>query len=565
MGFFPVALATATLAVASVFEFSPKGDSDRSAEVQAALNEVQKTGGELHFAHGDYHFYSPVKMDFYVSNHDNENPHRVFVPITNATDVALVGEGAEFILHGEGIAVALVDTRRVTVKGIGVDWAAPYYTETRVVRLDGDRPVIRPALPEFKLLVDGKGLLRSDSEGFVRTPRLAAIFAADDRRFLQFFWFPGQVTDLKDGTYRFENRWKEPLSEPKNGSLRRPMAVGDLVLLRDPHRPNPAVFLYRAHDSLLEDVAVHSSAGMGVIAQRSENVTCRGSGKPLDYRAGSFARKGSGRFTSSQADATHFSNCRGQIVVENCLFEGMCDDAINVHSTCLRIEKVYARDHLLCKYMHKQAVGFEVFLPGEKLRAIRSRTLENAPTTVQVSAVEMKAVDLVELKLSDPLPDGFGVGDAVENADWQPSVDFRNNIVRLSVPRATLFTTPGKVTCEGNLFESISGQAVHISADAFDWYESGSCQDVTIRNNVFRDVHRNSGKGVIQINPNVKDLPGQNVRYHRNIVIENNLFEQKRGPLLFARSVENLIWRQNQVHGNNSFDIEYCEGVQIQD
>jgi len=562
MGLIPLVLATAIVAVASFFEFTPRGGEDRSAEVLKALSSV-RTGGELRFARGEYHFFGPAKMDFHVSNHDNENPHRVFLPVTNATGVALIGDGAEFIMHGEGIAIALIDTRRVTVKGIGIDWAVPYYTETRVVRFEGDCPVVRPALPEFKLFVDDKGFIRSDSEGFVRTPRLAAVFDHDDRKFQQFFWISGKATGLGDGTFRFENSWKEPMSEPKDGSLRRPMAVGDLVLLRDPYRPNPAVFLYRAHDSLLEDVAVHSSAGMGIIAQRSENVTCRGSGKPLDRRAGSFARTGSGRFTSSQADATHFSNCRGKITVENCLFEGMCDDAINVHSTCLRIDRVYARDHILCKYMHPQAVGFEVFLPGERLRAIRSRTLENSESTVKVASAEMKAVNLVELKLAEPLPEGFGEGDAVENADWQPAVDFRNNIVRLSVPRATLFTTPGKVVCEDNLFESISGQAVHISADAYDWYESGACRDVIIRNNVFRDVRRNSGKGVIQINPNVKDLPAQRQRYHRNIVIEGNLFEQQRGPLLFARSVENLIWHDNQVKGNNSFDIEYCEGVQI--
>ena len=59
---------------------------------------------------------------------------------------------------------------------------------------------------------------------------------------------------------------------------------------------------------------------MGVIAQRCENVTLRGSGAAADRTAGSFARKGSGIETSLQVDATHFSNCKGLVLVENCFF-----------------------------------------------------------------------------------------------------------------------------------------------------------------------------------------------------------------------------------------------------
>ena len=66
-----------------------------------------------------------------------------------------------------------------------------------------------------------------------------------------------------------------------------------------------------------------------------------------------------------------------------------------------------------------------------------------------------------------------------------------------------------------------------LSADAWDWYESGACEDITIRKNVFRDCLLVRGKGVIQIAPNVKDLKAQRRRYHRNVVIKENVFEQE--------------------------------------
>jgi hypothetical protein len=133
------------------------------------------------------------------------------------------------------------------------------------------------------------------------------------------------------------------------------------------------------------------------------------------------------------------------------------------------------------------------------------------------------------------------------------------------VPRATLFTTPGKIVCENNLFDNVSGQAVHMSADAWDWYESGACQDIVIRGNIFRDCMLNSGKGVIQITPNVKELHNQKKRYHRNIVVENNVFDQFKGPLVYARSVSNLVWRANKVVRKGGYDLSFVEAVKIEE
>ena len=347
-----------------------------------------------------------------------------------------------------------------------------------------------------------------------------------------------------------------------------PLAPGDFATLRSPVRPNPTVLMYRADETVLENCAVHAADGMGIVAQRSANVTVRGTGRPEGRLAGSFARAGTRRRLSLQADATHSSNCRGRVTVENCLFEGMNGDAINVHSTCLCIiGRVDSPTLILCEYRHSQSIGFEVFLPGERLRFIRAKTMEPVERVTKVVAAEMQDARHVLLELADPLPEEIAVGDAVENADCQPSVVFRGNVVRNPSPRATLFTTPGKVVCESNVFEHVSAQAVLLSADAWNWYESGACRDVTIRGNVFRDVCILGGRGVIQISPNVKDLSAQKARYHRNIRVEGNVFEQAKGPLLYARSVSNLVWRANDVSKvpaeARTYDVQFCEAVEI--
>lgn len=541
----------------------PDGEADMTESVLRAVDAVRAAGGgEVRFARGVYHFRSPAAMRFYVSNHDNPMPRNVFLPVTNLSHVALVGDGADFVFHGEGIGLALMDSKCVKVRGIRFDYATPFFTETRFLRFDGGRAVFRTAPPQFRLEVED-GQLVSVGEGWRGKPRLAGFFAGDTREFLGWVWLSGKAEALGDNTFRLADDWSSK-------RFLRPPVKGDVLMVRDPYRPNPAVFLCRAHDTLLEDCVIHASAGMGLIAQRSENVTVRGSGRAADRTAGSFVKEGLGRLTSLQADATHFSNCRGQVTVENCLFEGMGDDAINVHSTCLQIEGISGRS-IVCRYRHAQSVGFEVFLPGERLRFIRAQTMEEVDGTVVVTSAKRMAPDLVELTLASPPPPEIGVGDAVENADWQPSVAFRGNIVRNSTPRATLFTTPGRVVCESNLFEHVAGQPIHISADAWDWYESGGCRDVTVRGNIFRDCMAVRGKGLIQISPNIRNPERQKVHYHRNIVIEGNRFEQFPVPLVYARSVSNLVWRANVVEWNThrparpgaSFDIDRCDAVQI--
>ena len=555
------AICAASSAGANTMEngaFEPRGGEDRTAEVLAAV----KSGATLRFAKGEYHFRSPAKLHYYISNHDNPQPHSVFLPVTNVTDFAMYGDEAVFVFHGSGVGLTLMDTRRVTMKGIAFEWARPPFSEARVVKFDGEGVVLKPDPVRFPMTVE-KGRLIAVGEGWRNHVPLIEAFDGETLDPVMGVNGMGKVAALADGTLRVEmgrSKWR----------MARPLHEGDVALIRSPYRPSPGISFCRAHDTLVEDCSWHGGDGMGLVAQRCENVTLRGSGKASDRKAGAFARKGSGCATALQADATHFSNCKGLVLVENCLFEATVDDAINVHSTCLRIESVPKPDTLVCRYMHKQSTGFEVFLPGERLRFIKAATLENGVESI-VKEARITDHRHAVITLAEPVPHGYAPGDAVENADWQPAVVFRNNIARKICARAVLLTTPGKTVIEGNLFDKVSSQVIQLEGDASGWYESGACRDVTIRNNVFRGCAFMRGEGIIQIRPNMKDIKSQKERYHRNIVVERNRFETPRIPLLRACSVSNLVWRDNKVvyddsfpaRGKEPFVVDYSDGVEI--
>ena len=127
--------------------------------------------------------------------------------------------------------------------------------------------------------------------------------------------------------------------------------------------------MYHDTNTTLENIQVHYAEGMGLLAQMSENIT-------LDKFSVCLRGKDDPRYFTTQADATHFSGCKGLIRSVGGLYEGMMDDAINVHGTYLKVVKRVDDRTLVGRYMHGQSWGFEWGCPGDEVQFIRSNTME---------------------------------------------------------------------------------------------------------------------------------------------------------------------------------------------
>ena len=70
---------------------------------------------------------------------------------------------------------------------------------------------------------------------------------------------------------------------------------------------------------------------------------------------------------------------------------------------------------------------------------------------------------------------------------------------------------------------------------------------------------------MILVDPQVKDLAGQRERYHRNILVEGNRFDDFSVPLVAGHSVSNLVVRNNVVSNDvATVDLTHSEGVCVQ-
>lgn len=533
--------AAAAVVNAAKFGMRPGVRKDQGPALRSAISALRRRGGGvLTIPKGVYHFYpeGAQNMTFNISNHDQPLIHPVCVPLVDVRNVKVEGNGSLFLFHGKVIPLLVMDSRNVTISSLAVDYERSYHSEGRIVAMDDKHTEVefdKKAYPyeivnnRFVFIGEGWREGMQTCMAFQKGTRHIAPYTSD-------LYWNGHVEQLAGNRVRMEWDLKSKGLKP-----------GDTLVFRNWGRPHPGCVVYRAEDTRLKNVALHQSSGMALLAQRSRNVSMEGGGV--------FIRKGSGRVHTSSADATHFSNVRGEIKVEDALFEGMMDDAINVHSTCLGVNEVMDKHTLRCAYKHGQAVGFEVALPGERIRFIKGPTLEPGELAV-VKSVIKKSEREVLITVEGNLPETVQAGDAVENADFYPSVVFRNNTVRNNRARGTLFTTPEKVLVEGNLFDHSSGSAILLAGDAQGWYESGACHEVVIRNNTFINSLTSRFQftnAIISIYPEVKKLDLQKDYYHRNVLIENNVFKTFDVPLLFAISTDNIKFINNKVIYNNDF------------
>lgn len=240
------------------------------------------------------------------------------------------------------------------------------------------------------------------------------------------------------------------------------------------------------------------------------------------------------------------------------------DDAINVHGTYLRVVDREDDKTLIGQYMHPQTYGFLWGEAGDSVQFIASKTMECFGKRNQIASIEAidRAVDqgVTQFRIHfvgalDPAIQG-GDTYGIENLTWTPEVLFERNTIRNNRARGSLFSTPKRTIVQDNLFDHTSGTAILLCGDCNGWYETGACQDVLIRRNHFVNSLTNLFQftnAVISIYPEIPDLANQQRYFHSGIVIEENEFETFDQPILYAKSVDGLVFRNNIIRQNNDY------------
>ena len=521
---------------------------------------------QLVFNKGNYHFYpeQAFEKELYISNHSDKNPKKIAFLLESFKNLTIEGNSASFIFHGEIIPFEIFKSENTTLRNFSINWERPAFSQ-------GTIETIEKEYFDFRL--------HPDSLYEIKDKRL--FFCGED-------WgqFGGwmQAHDGATGRIKYntgDGAGLEINIEIMNAEAIEPGLVrlhfplpdfynqGDAIVIRHLDRDNPAVHVFKSKDTLIESTKIHCSLGMGIIGQRSENISIRHlSVSPPPE---------SDRLMTTFADGTHFSGCKGIVSVTNSEFEYMFDDAINVHGTYVQFVKKSASNSLIAKLCEPQSLNMELFEQGDKVNLVDSATmLFYHELTVQCSRLISKTE--IEISFIENLPFCLQKGDAIDNTSWFPEVIFSNNSIKKNRARGVLINSSKKTLIENNYIQT-SGSPILIAGDCNHWFESGPVGlkgSLKIRNNIFDACLTNLYQfthAQISIDPEIEDTAQGAPCYHRDIHIEDNLFKVFDAPILFARSVKGLHFKGNTIETIDIFkpfhynsyiiSLEACKQVKI--
>lgn len=536
-------LASLASAAVEVTLTAPAGaETDCVPMVREAFERLGKAGGKLHFAPGTYHFFPDRAFEKYtnVSNHES-GLRRAAFPILERDGLEVDGGGATFVMHGLIVPFLIEHSRGVTVRNVTVDWAQPFNLQGTVVAVDAAAQTFElEVLPQSHAMLERGKFVYGACE--VPGPR-GWRFGLD----LNYWMDP--VTHAAAAVAPGVSMWNTKLNRAAEITQVGPNrfrlayattgtpALGTLLVSKgNPNRFAPAFVVSHDRDVVLEDVTVHHASGMAVIGQRSENITLR--------RLHVTPSPTLGVAVSVIADATHFVSCRGDILVEDCRFEAMLDDAINVHAINGIVAERVGANAIGMRLNHYQQMGFDFAEPGDVLSFCRRETLLDYGERT-VKRVERVNEEYSIIEFVQPL-DGFLQPESrVENVSWKANLTFRRNLVSRNRARSVLYTARGKAVIEGNTFDRSSGTIILIEGDAYSWHEAGPVSDVTIRDNTF--IGLNARAPLIQISPRQPDESRLQPPYHHNITITGNRFQAVHPFVLNVNRAANLRFENNVI------------------
>lgn len=558
-------LSCTTLSAQKVYEISAfglKANSSKNASpvLQKALAKIKaeyKEGEKviLRFPEGRYEFHEKgaAVREYYISNHDQTNPKKVGIALEDMKNLTLDGQGSEFVFHGRMLPVSLLRSENCLLKNFSIDFENPHIAQVKIVENDPQDGIVFEPAPWVDYRIAKDSIFEAYGEGWTMRHSWGIAFDGDTKHLVY------NTSDIGCPTKGASEVAPRRIHAPGWKDAR--LVPGTVVAMRGWGRPTPGIFLSHDVNTTIENVKVHYAEGMGLLAQLCENITLEKFGVCLKGDADP-------RYFTTQADATHFSGCKGKIVSCNGLYEGMMDDAINVHGTYLKVVKRVDDRTLVDRYMHGQSWGFEWGCPGDEVQFIRSNTMELVGKQNKIISIRPYDKEQTEgareflITFQEPVDQvineqsGFGI----ENLTWTPEVLFSGNVIRNNRARGSLFSTPRKTIVENNLFDHTSGAAILLCGDCNGWFETGACRHVIIRKNRFVNALTNLFQftnAVISIYPEIPDLKGQQQYFHGGpeggIVIEDNEFETFDAPILYAKSVDGLVFRNNTIKLNTEY------------
>lgn len=459
----------------------------------------------------------------------------------------VIGNAHQFTLAGQGPETEIIfrDPRRggifvaggsgVIVRDLTVDYDPPPFTQGTIVAVDLDAGT-------FDLRVD-EGYPSPDAPWFATgdPPRnMAVAFDAHQRR-------------LKAGAPDFYivGGWQAHPATPNVWTIRlcddernktSSLSPGDRFALLS-RRGNGAFRFNGTVDSTLENVTVHASPSLTVALAACSDMTIRN--LRVTYRAGS------DRLIASTGDGLHVQQNRVGPIIQNCLFEGLCDDAVNIYAPPMIVRRVLSPSEVEVTASADVRIGdtLQIFDP-------RAGIVRAEPKVLAVRDVR----DLRAMTFDHPV-DNIVAGEDHRSADTIYNLSacgagyvITGNHMR-NHRRFGLLLRAGGGVISDNTFENLGGWSICIGNEP-SWPEGPAGADWLIRGNRFIAGAYSAGYGDSPFSASIV-IQGMSLAgipptpLLSSVRIEDNHFTASPGGAVALRSVRNVVLRRNRTAEGN--------------
>ena len=279
--------------------------SNVSPLINAALQDIHLKLGKgeralLLFEKGTYHFHpsGSAEREYYISNHDQDNPKRIGICLEDFRNITLDGDSSLFVFHGTMLPISLIRSTNCTLRNFTIDFQTPHIAQVEILSNDPEKGLTFRPTQEVKYTITPDSIFTHSGEGWTYRPSFGIAFEKDTRHII---YNTGDIAINLRGCYQTPN---SDITAPKWKDSR--LSVGTRIAMRTGHRPTPGIFLSENKNTQICDVNVCYAEGMGLLAQVCEDITLLRFKTPI-------SKLNPQRYFTTQADATHFSGCKGRL------------------------------------------------------------------------------------------------------------------------------------------------------------------------------------------------------------------------------------------------------------
>ncbi len=542
---------------------------DYTPQVREILASHPEGGVTIKFEKGEYDFYPENAVEDFLSLSNNcSGDRRIAFYINDMKNVFVQGDETSFMFHGRIVPFAVKNSENVNVSGISIDYDYPWTFEGEVISNDPvNRSFVVKVFPDNKYRIEGDRLFFGGydweypmGESIVFDPKTRRPWY-DTAAYEHGYW-SGEMgaRQISDGVVEFTRLSARDV--PPVGCIwddKGPMML---------NRSYPGIAILSSRKVNVDNVHVYKCGAMALMGEYSEDITVS--------NFSTAQKEGSNRMITSSADATHFVDCKGVILLENCHFESMLDDATNVHGVYMKVAQSKDSRTFTAVFGHFQQEGNHFADAGDLLRFVDKTSLRPV-AEAKLASIDKSDRKCYEMTFDEELPQIAEDPSryAVENTTRGASVIVRNCVVRYNRARSLLISTPGDVLIENCDFSSMMA-GIRICGDANYWFESGNTRNVVIRNNTFTDlaIGGRQPQAILQIDPIIpKEARGNDYFYHDRIVFEGNTVKTFDNQIIYALSVKSLDIKNNKFIDSGLYkplfpelsvvDVQFCGDVNI--